>query len=287
MLVESKRSVPLFERLQIESQSHCNRACWFCARTYDRSGDYLTETGSPVVGQMPTDKILDLLDQAQAMGFVGQVGFYFYSEPLLDKRNPTLAREAKKRGMRPRLHTNGDVLTGNDSLCREIAEAYEEIIVGVYDYASDEELEAIKRSWRDKLSGAEIKFSSIGPAGAQTAHCMATPRALVPTDARVAVPDLVFANAPCRRPLIRMLIRYDGEMCNCCEDLHGAFNLGNVYESSLEELWHSDSHTQVIESLTAGGRELYKLCSNCPASPSGPPPNGKKVTVTRRRNGVV
>ena len=120
MLTQSKRSVPLFERLEIESQSYCNRACWFCARTYDRSGDYLSETGKPVLDQMPTDKILDLLDQAQAMGFFGQVGFYFYSEPLLDKRNPMLAREAKKRGMKPRLHTNGDVLNRNDSLCREM-----------------------------------------------------------------------------------------------------------------------------------------------------------------------
>ena len=155
--------------------------------------------------------------------------------------------------------------------------------MGVYDYGSAEELEETKRFWRDRLNGAEIKFSSIGPEGARTAHCMAIPRALVPTDARVAVPDLVFANAPCRRPLIRMLIRYDGEMCNCCEDLHGEFNLGNVYESSLEELWLSENHVQVIENLMAGGREHYKLCRNCPASPSGPAPNGKELTISRRR----
>ena len=79
--------IPLFERLQIESQSNCNRACWFCPRTYDRSGKYLDPAGKSVLRQMPTEKILGLLDEAQVLGFSGMVGFHHYSEPLLDPRN--------------------------------------------------------------------------------------------------------------------------------------------------------------------------------------------------------
>src|SRR5205814_6632472 len=59
-----KTRIPLFERMLIESQSNCNRSCWFCPRTYDRSGKYLDEVGKPVLNQMPTEKILDLLYQA-------------------------------------------------------------------------------------------------------------------------------------------------------------------------------------------------------------------------------
>jgi hypothetical protein len=69
-------ATPLFERLQIESQSNCNRACWFCPRTYDRTGKYLDATGKPVLRQMPTEKIIGLLDEARALGFRGRVGFY-------------------------------------------------------------------------------------------------------------------------------------------------------------------------------------------------------------------
>src|SRR5262245_46270211 len=104
----------LFERLQIESQSNCNRSCWFCPRTYDRSGKYLDGEGKAVLRRMETGKILGLLDQAVEMGFAGMVGFHHYSEPLLDPRNPELAREARARGMVPYLHTDGDVLRGND-----------------------------------------------------------------------------------------------------------------------------------------------------------------------------
>lgn len=85
---------PLFERMQIESQSNCNRACWFCPRTHDRSGRYLDAAGTAVLNRMPTEEILDLLDQAVARGFRGRVAFYHYSEPLLDDRNVIARRRA-------------------------------------------------------------------------------------------------------------------------------------------------------------------------------------------------
>jgi hypothetical protein len=51
------------------------------------------------------------------------------------------------------------------------------------------------------------------------------------------MPDFRCVNAACHRRLIRMLIQYDREMYNCCEDTDGAFQLGNVYQRSLQELW--------------------------------------------------
>jgi hypothetical protein len=77
----SKTRIPLFERLQIESQSNCNRSCWFCPRTYDRTGKYLDEKGNAILNQMPTEKILDLLNQAQAMGFTGVWDFTIIQSP--------------------------------------------------------------------------------------------------------------------------------------------------------------------------------------------------------------
>lgn len=278
--------IPLFERLEIESQSNCNRSCWFCPRTHDRSGTYLDGQGKSVINQMPTEKILDLMDQAQALGFSGQITFYFYSEPLLDRRNPMLAREARKRGMRPFMHTNGDVLKHDDSLCSEVKSLYEYIVVGLYDYRNNEELEAAKNYWQKRLSGATLMFSKIGPAGARLPRGMAIPRALVPTDSRMGIPDLTYENAPCSRPLLRMIVRHDGEMCNCCEDLHGDFQLGNIYQNSLEDLWFSKRHIEIVTDLIAGRRHKYSLCENCPLSPTGPAPFDKKIAFRARRYSV-
>src|SRR4051794_29657672 len=110
--------------------------------------------GERVWNSMPTEKILDLLDQAREMGFRGRVGFHHYSEPLLDRRNVTLAREAAARGMQPYLHTNGDVLRADEALCGDVADVYDLIVVGLYDYESAEELASEQAYWRERLAGA-------------------------------------------------------------------------------------------------------------------------------------
>jgi radical SAM protein with 4Fe4S-binding SPASM domain len=283
MVARSKKSIPTFERLLIESQSNCNRTCWFYPRTYDRSGKYLDEMGKAVFNRILTEKILDLLDQAQAMGFRRHVAFHHYSEPWLDERNVMLAKEARKRGMEPYLHTNGDLLRRDDELCEEVKNVYELIVVGLYDYETNEELEETKRYWLGRLAGANLAFSPIGPSGVRSAHSIGVPRALVPSDPRMSIPDLTYMNAPCHRPLIRMIIQHDGEVCNCCEDTHGAFKLGNVYHNSLEDLWFSERHIQVVENLIAGRREKYDLCRKCPLSPTGQAAGGGRIEITARR----
>jgi radical SAM protein with 4Fe4S-binding SPASM domain len=277
-------AIPLFERLQIESQALCNRSCWFCPRTYDRSGKYLDARGRSISNALPTKTILDLLDQAAALGFSGRVGFHHYSEPLLDRRNIMLARAATARGLQPYLHTNGDVLRRDAALCREVTAVYEHIVLGLYDYETDAELEEAKSYWRRRLRGAaNLDFSPIGPSGSRSAHSIGIPRALVPSDARMAVPDLTFSHAPCHRPLIRLIVQHDGGMANCCEDTHGAFALGNVYESSVEELWFSDRHVRIVEDLIAGRRERYTLCRSCPLPPTAPAADGERIGFAPRR----
>lgn len=96
------------------------------------------------------------------------------------------------------------------------------------------------------------------------------------------IPDLVFTNAPCHRPLIRMLIQYDGEMCHCCEDIHGSFRLGNVHRNSLSELWFSEHHQRIILDLIEAAREKYQLCRACPMSPTAPAPAEKKIEASWR-----
>jgi radical SAM protein with 4Fe4S-binding SPASM domain len=165
----------------------------------------------------------------------------------------------------------------------EIKKIYELIVVGVYDYKTNEELEDAKRYWQDRLAGANLKFSAIGLSGGRSAYSMGIPKALVPTDRRMAVPDLTYPNGPCHRPLIRMIIQYDGEVANCCEDMHGSFKLGNVHHQSLEELWFSERHVRLIEDLIEGRREKYSLCRDCPLSPTGPAREGTKIDIIPRR----
>jgi len=278
------RSIPLFERLLIETQANCNRACWFCARTYDRSGKYLDADGRAVLRRMPTETILDLLDQARELGFCGRVGFHHFSEPLLDRRNLELARQVRARGMRPYMHTNGDVLRRHPALACEVAAIYEMVVVGLYDYRTNEERLKEESFWRERLAGTRVEFSAIGLEGRRSGKSAAYPKARVPSDSRMSIPDLVYPNAPCLRPLIRLIVQHDGEVCNCCEDTTGAFSLGNIHRDRLEAIWYGERHLQVIRDLTAGDRENYELCRKCPLGPSTFRPDGKAITFFPRQN---
>ncbi|MBW1816028.1 MAG: SPASM domain-containing protein [Deltaproteobacteria bacterium] len=232
---------------------------------------------------MPTWKVIDILDQAQAMGFNGRAAFHHYCEPLLDQRNLLFAKEAKERGMKPYLVTNGDRLHGDERLRQEVQHLYERIVVGIYDYETNEKLEEAKQYWKRMLPSADVDFSTIRLGGEGTVTSIGTPRALVPSDRRMAVPDLTYTNAPCHRPLVRMIIQYDGDVCNCCDDTFGAFQLGNVYQNTLAEIWFSREHRQILDDLVSGRREKYELCRGCPQGPTGPAPEGKKIGISIRR----
>jgi radical SAM protein with 4Fe4S-binding SPASM domain len=278
-------AIPLFERLLIESHSLCNRVCWFCPRTYDRSGVYLDERGRARSRRMATATVLALLDQARELGFRGPVGFHHYSEPLLDERVVGFADAASERGMQPYLHTNGDALRHDDRLCAEVGRAFHRIVVGLYDHRNDAEREEAERSWRARLPGIGLEFSAIGVEGSLGGRSAGVPKALVPTDRRFATPDVTFAGGPCSRPLLRLIIRYDGKMCQCCEDAGAAFDLGNVHRASLAELWFSERHTALIEALLSGERDRFALCAQCPQFPTGPAPDGRRIRMARRRSG--
>jgi radical SAM protein with 4Fe4S-binding SPASM domain len=274
-------SLPLFERLNIETTALCNRDCWFCSRVYDRSGSYLDEEGRSVHNKMPTELVLRLLDEAVELGFKGRVGFHHYSEPLLDKRNLRFAGEARARGMRPCLVTNGDVLRDRPKLCKSVCEVYDHVVIGLYDYETDSELDAAKSYWRDRVGVAQLEFSTIGK-DPRRAKSIVFPRALMPPNQRIRVPDVAYTNAPCHRPLVRLIVQHHGGVAFCCEDLTGAFSLGNVHQASLEQIWYSDRHVDLVRDLVAGEREKYELCRNCPATPTGPNPAGKKIGLSLR-----
>lgn len=71
---------------------------------------------------------------------------------------------------------------------------------------------------------------------------------------------------PCRREVnLRIIIDFRGEMLLCCDDIAGLWDLGNVRDHTLEELWNSDRHTEIVQTLSvSGGRESYGYCRICP-----------------------
>ncbi len=276
----------LFDDLTLELQSNCNRSCWFCPRTYDTSGKYFEKNGNRIIKQVPSGKLLDILDQAQAMGYKGRVSNHHLSEPLLDKRVVEIAWEIRKREMFPVMNTNGDLFRRDKTLSREAAKVFEHIVIGIYDSMTKEEIEQEKEFWYKRLGGTRVFFSVIpqfSPNEIGLDRGGAFPRTAVPFDPRMTHKERTYLGGACHRPLERLLIQYDGCVALCCEDHKGQFDLGNAFEIPIKEIWYSEKRLIIVKNLVAGYRNLYPLCSTCSMPPTSGPRDWERKSLHRER----
>ena len=252
--------IPLFQRAVIELQSHCNRDCHFCCRESDTSGKRKTADGESVRQSMPSEKVMTLFDELESLGFKGYITFHHLSEAFLDSRLIEMAREAKRRGMRPYVHTNGDVLRDDEQLCKETADVFEYVVVGLYDYTTEEERDSQKEFWQKRLLGTRVMFSLVENVYVRTHSA--------DSNQMNSLERTTYPTAICTEPQKYLLIHYNGDVCCCCEDMYGELLRFNIFETSIRDIWFSERHAQVIHTLLAGERKEFDLCAKCTMGPN-------------------
>jgi radical SAM protein with 4Fe4S-binding SPASM domain len=258
--LKMKLHIPLFQRVVIELQSNCNRDCYFCSRQSDTSGKRRTPEGKRVSKSMPAEKVMKLLDELQSLNFKGYITFHHLSEAFLDNRLIQIATEAKKRGMRPYIHTNGDVLRNNEELCKKSAEVFEYVVVGLYDYNNQEEKEDQKEFWIKRLHGTTILFSVAEKTYRRTYS---------PDNEKMGkLEKKTYPAAICANPQKYLLIHYNGDVSCCCEDMYGELMKSNIFDKSIKEIWYSEEHKKIIKELQGGERKKYDLCLKCTMGPN-------------------
>ena len=162
--------------------------------------------------------------------------------------------------MKPYVHTNGDALRNSEALCKEAAEVFEYIVVGLYDYQTEEEKQREKRFWKERLKGTQVMFSLAEKIYVRT-HS--------PRNSRMeAIGRRSHADAVCAQPLTYLLIHYNGDVACCCEDMYGELLRMNIFETSIREVWYSERHAHLIKALQAGNRKQFALCTKCTMGPS-------------------
>jgi hypothetical protein len=241
----------LFDELNIETQSTCNRACLTCLRqSYPEKAAI---TGRFELHQMPTLLVESLLEQAAGLGFRGRVCLQHFNEPLQDERIGEFGCYAKGLGQFAEvyLNTNGDYLTPEVAMALD--GAFDRLHIALYS-GNKVRRAAQYREWftttRLTFTGGEHLLTHFSPY------------------ANLAAEIGTYAPQPCERECqMRGIIAYNGQMLLCCDDIVGEaeYGLGNANALSLSELWFGDAHRQVIETLAhPGGRAGYAYCSQCP-----------------------
>lgn len=244
-----QKRIPLFGQLEIETRSTCNRTCDACIRNShpDRAAvaPWFEEN------EMPAETVMRLFNEAQQMGFRGLVCLQHYNEPLQDARLAMFGALAKGMGFSYVFTcTNADFLS--EARAAELDGKFDEIIVALY---MGEPNKSKREAWvRTLFHKTKLSF---------------TGGVFIPTHYSPLYPVTSLAKKhagnACSEPIRRMVINHRGDMLMCCDDMTGHFDLGNVRDRSLEELWYSERHQDLVLALEKpGGRAAHPHCLSCP-----------------------
>ena len=243
------RNIPLFGHLEIETKSTCNRVCDSCIRNSHPDQNAVRPWFED--HELPLEDIYRILRESAEIGFHGTVCLQHFNEPLQDHRIGALGRLAKGFGF-PFVFicTNGDFIT--EALARTIDGAFDQLQVALY---MDEPV----KSRRQQTIASLFKKTDLHWTGGTHIPTHFSPRFDV-----VALANQHRMN-PCFEPQKRMIINHRGDMLMCCEDMIGNFPLGNIRDHSMEDLWFSDYHQDLLSGLQeVGGRSLHPYCLSCP-----------------------
>ncbi len=75
--------------------------------------------------------------------------------------------------------------------------------------------------------------------------------------------DLKPSNMPCYSLYTSLNVLNDGRVALCCVDEDGEFEMGNVNENSIEEIFNASTFQRFRKLHEAGGRWVSRKCANC------------------------
>lgn len=82
-------------------------------------------------------------------------------------------------------------------------------------------------------------------------------------DLQKNVPVFHQVKKKCASPWISPIIRHDGTISFCLQDVHGAMPVGNIFENSFFEMWLSRSAKLFRGKLARNEFDQWDLCQNC------------------------
>lgn len=240
----------LFNWLDIETISTCNRTCPTCIRNSHPDREAIKSWFE--LHYLDKDIIEEALIQVREMGFEGGIRLSHYNEPTMDERLPDLARLVQSYGYKAYINTDGDFIT--PELAEKLDGAFEEIIVTLY---MKEPKKSERAMWIPTLF-KETKIQIITMSDHIPSHF--SPKFDVAGMARAYVEN------PCIEPAMRCIINHRGQFTLCCEDVVGNFDLGKFPETSIKDYWFG-KHAEIEMKLRQpGGRHWHSYCEACPKS---------------------
>ena len=243
--------VPLFNWLELSPIDTCNRACTFCPKVNPSLAPNQNLFMTEACYQKMADELKDL-------SYQGTVMLAGYGEPLLSKNVIDMVR-AFSPVANTEVTTNGDPL--NQNLIVDLVEAgIDKIIVSLYD--GPHQIDRFNAMFRDVGAPEDIfilrdRWYSIDDQfGVKLTNRAGT----------VSVghqPDVNTQNS-CYYPHYMMMIDWNGDAFLCTQDWNRRVKSGNVFVSSLLDVWTS-SNLRKFRKLLGDGKRSEWPCQGCNA----------------------
>lgn len=240
---------PLFSHVEIETLNKCNGTCGFCPA--NRHAD------TRPFKKMPDELFHSIIDQLREVDFAGWLHLYSNNEPLLDKRIAKIAGYAREALPKARVYvtTNGILLT--PEIYRALMPSVTSLTVD--NYCTDfvfppniEEIIAISRTDPDleRRTRVTMRYAK---------EILTSRGGLSPNKARILPRTRPYG---CLLPTKQAIIRPDGKLSLCCNDVMGQCTMGDLSEAGLVDIWNGEKYVKIREAILAS-REHMEICRRC------------------------
>ena len=263
--------IKLFDNIQVQTIEFCNLKCDFCPNhyiLYDRIDD--KKKGIPY-NKMSIENYTKIVKNLSQFNYSGRFSPYLMNEPLIDKKRIVEFISIARKHLPNcfiQMDSNGTGLT--EQLLGEMIEAGLNRIQ-LDDYFDDEN--AMKMINTIKPYENCTTFFGIissnynviqAKRGEKNKHTHYGPVSYWNRGGLVNVnPDIPVPQKDCRYPSNQMYIKWDGSALLCCCDWEYKVVHGNVFETSIEEVWTNGSYEHYRKTLKKGRRDLLRMCRKC------------------------
>lgn len=236
-LIKYKR-IDMFNGLEIETISICNRKCVFCPNYYYKRKK----------GNMDEKLFKKIILELAEIKFNGKISPHFYGEPLLDKRLPRLIRFAKEKLPRCRIqiNTNGDFLT-KEKFDLLVNSGVDKFLITQYDKEMPNNIKRLftEINKKDKKRIVYRKYEDIG---------------LMNRGGLLNIKTKI--KKKCTFPSDGIVIDYNGKVILCCNDYFSKYVFGDLNKEKLMDIWNKDNFKKIRKDLHKG---IFKLdiCKKC------------------------